>query len=194
MKYFLLLFIGSILFTGCDKASQKYDKAYLDFDSLLHAQSDLLLAGKYTVHKTAMLDGKKEDSSFQPDSIRLANELDVFRQIDVINKPLYRTTYKIIDGEKDTQSNLLIRTYEATGPSPVPFVKIYYHQNITHIKKIESVYRDENTLYATQRMLQLAFDDTTGIPLLTSYSLQGIQKMTLSDSVHFSVEGHFTIH
>lgn len=194
MRILFILLIGSLLFTACDKASQKYDKAYLDIDSLLHAQSTVLLAEKYAVRKTAILDGRKEDSSFQPDSTRLANELDVFRQIDVINKPLYRTSYKITDGEKDTRSNLLIRTYEATGASPVPFVKVYYHQTLPHIKKIESVYREQNTLYAAERFLTLEFDDAGGMALLTSYSLRGTQKMVLGDSVHFSVNGHFVSH
>lgn len=194
MRLFFTLLIGSLLFTGCDKASQKYDKAYFDIDSLLQAQSKMLLAQKVMLRKTATLDGKKEDSSFQPDSALLAHELDVFQQIDVINKPLYRSGYKITDGEKDTRSNLLIRTYKATGTSPVPFLKIYYHETLPHLKKIESIYRVQNTLYTAERVLTLEFDDADGTALLSSYSLHGTQKMTMSDSVHFSVEGHFASH
>jgi hypothetical protein len=139
-----------------------------------------------------MINGKEDDSSLILDSLKLANELDVFRQLDVINKPLYRTIYQIEDGEKDTKSNLLIRSYTAKSPSPVPFVKFYYRSSPRELKKIESFFHEENSLYDTRRNLLLEFDDSSGSLLLSGYQLSGAQKMILNDTVNFSVNVSFS--
>jgi hypothetical protein len=177
---------------SCNKTNLKYDKPYFDFDSLINTQVALLVKESASLSKTVLLDGKRDLSTIKPDSAIIAHELDVFRQLDLINKPLYRNAYEISDGEKDSRSNLMVRTYKSKNPSPVPFVSFYYQNDFLHIKKIESYYVENNSLYSTKRKLQLEFDDTTGTLLLSRYELTGTQKMILSDSVKFLIEGSFT--
>lgn len=188
MRRVLFLITGcAFLLTACNRVNQQYDKAYFDFDSLINVQVAELIKSKVTLSKISVINGKRDSSSFVPDSLKLANELDVFRQLDMINKPLYRTSYDVKEGEKDTKSNLLIRSYIAKSPSPVPYVKFYY-QSLSHdVKKMESFFREENALYNTSRNLTLLFDDSSGSPLLSGYQLSGSQKMILSDTVNFSV-------
>jgi len=190
----IVFLIFSLVFflSACNRSNLKYDKPYFDFDSLINVQVAELLKAQSTIGKKSIVNGKQDDSSFVPDSLSLANELDVFRQLDLINKPLYRNTYEIKDGEKDTRSNLLIRTYTAKSPSPVPYVKFYYRPSSLDLKKIESVYHEENTLYATRRNLLLEFDDISGTPVLSGYQLSGTQKMILNDTVNFSVNVSFS--
>ncbi|MBP9925121.1 MAG: hypothetical protein KBF45_03965 [Cyclobacteriaceae bacterium] len=187
-----LFFVGSLfLLASCNKSNLKYEKPYFDFDSLINVQSaDLIKAGTL-LSKSVSLNGKQDQSSIQTDSTLMAHELDVFRQLDVINKPLYKTAYEILDGDKDSRSNLRIRTYKAKNPSPVPFITFYYLNDWKHLKKIESVYQENNTLYLTERHLQLEFDDVAGTLLLSRYEVTGKQKMILSDTVLFSIEGSF---
>jgi hypothetical protein len=189
---FFSLIISIVLLTACNKQNEKYDKAYFDFDSLVNAQVDVLTKVHSTLAKSVSLDGKVDQSSHTTDSTLLAQELDVFRQLDLINKPLYRNTYEVIDGEKDTQSNLRVKRYKAKTPAPIAFVTFYYHDDFTQIKKIESVYQETNSLYATKRQLQLEFDDSTGTMVLSKYRMTGSQKMILSDSVKFTIEASFT--
>jgi hypothetical protein len=191
-RIFFLIGCCTILLTACNRTNQQYDKAYFDFDSLINVQVVELLKFKSTIRKKSEINGKNDESSFVPDSTNLANELDVFRQLDLINRPLYRKSYEVIDGLKDTKSNLLIRSYTATSPSPVPYVKFYYQSSSRVIKRIESVFQEENALYDTKRKLILEFDDSSGSILLSSYQLQGAQKMILSDSVNFSVDVSFS--
>jgi hypothetical protein len=188
----ILFFVGSLfLLASCNKSNLKYEKPYFDFDSLINVQSaDLIKAGTL-LSKSVSLNGKQDQSSIRTDSTLMAHELDVFRQLDVINKPLYKTAYEILDGDKDSRSNLRIRTYKAKNPSPVPFITFYYLNDWKHLKKIESVYQENNTLYLTERTLYLEFDDISGLPSLTRYKVSGKQKMVLSDSVLFSIEGEF---
>jgi hypothetical protein len=188
----ILFFVGSLfLLASCNKSNLKYEKPYFDFDSLINVQSaDLIKAGTL-LSKSVSLNGKQDQSSIRTDSTLMAHELDVFRQLDVINKPLYKTAYEILDGDKDSRSNLRIRTYKAKNPSPVPFITFYYLNDWKHLKKIESVYQENNTLYLTERHLLLEFDDVAGTLLLSRYEVTGKQKMILSDTVLFSIEGSF---
>jgi hypothetical protein len=187
------LFFSAIVITcvSCNQTNLKYDKPYFDFDSLINAQVAELVKAKASLSKTVLLDGKSEQSTMKIDSTIIAHELDVFRQLDLINKPLYRDAYEISDGEKDSRSNLLVRKYKSKKSSPVPFVNFYYQNDFLHLKKIESYYDENNTLYSTKRQLLLEFDDTSGHFLLSRYELTGAQKMILSDSVKFSIEGSF---
>jgi hypothetical protein len=179
------------IFSSCNRANQKYDKAYFDFDSLINVQVSELVKVKMMIKKKSIVNGKSDDSSFVPDSLKLANELDIFRQVDLINKPLFRKSYEIRVGEKDTKSNLMISSYISRSPSPVPFVKFYYQPSPKVLKKIEAVFHEENALYDTRRNLTMEFDDSNGLILLRSYQLSGMQKMILSDTVEFSVAVSF---
>ncbi|MEQ1584645.1 MAG: hypothetical protein ABL895_02110 [Cyclobacteriaceae bacterium] len=186
--FFLTVVIACV---SCNQTNLKYDKPYFDFDSLINTQVAELVKANASLSKTVSLDGRSDQSTMKIDSAILAHELDVFRQLDVINKPLYRDAYEILDGEKDRRSNLIVRQYKSKNPSPVPFVNFYYQNDFLHLKKMESYYVENNTLYSTKRQLQLEFDDTSGKLLLSRYILTGTQKMILSDSVKFSIEGSF---
>ncbi len=191
MRSFFLGILGLLLW-GCKQSEVVYDKPYFDFDSLINQQQHELLTTKATLTKTVSLDSAKEEISFEADSLVLGKELDVFRQLDIINKPGFKDKYKISDGEKDTRSNLTIRRYEALEKTaPVQFVLFYYQNEFSRIHKIESAYRENNTLYGTERNLLLEFDDSTGKLLLTHYRLTGVQKLILSDTIAFSIDGVF---
>ncbi len=192
-RVLLLFWGGAILLSSCNRANLKYDKTYLDFDSLIHVQVQDLLRAQVTITKISVINGKRDTSTFVPDSLKLANELDVFRQIDLINNPLYTKAYEISEEEKDRKSNLMIRRYTTKAPSPVPFVKFYVTPSKHKLKKIESFFHEENTLYNTRRNLILEFDDSSGSLLLSGYHVSGTQKMILSDTVNFSVDVSFSI-
>lgn len=194
MRTLFCLIILALLVSGCIKKDLQRDSEYFNFDSLINSQVDALVKAKSTLTKSVLLNGKTDQSMIAMDSALLAQELDVFRQLDLINKPLYKNAYEILDGEKDSQSNLTIRRYKAKEIAPVPFVTFYYQNNFNKIKKIESVFREANSLYATERQMVLEFDDTSGNLLLSKYRLKGGQKMILSDSVRFDIEGTISFH
>jgi hypothetical protein len=192
MKVYFYLVIGALLAGGCVKKNQQVDSPYLDFDSLINTQVDALTKAKATLTKSVLLSGKTDQSVLAMDSTLLAQELDVFRQLDLINKPLYNDAYEISDGEKDSQSNLIIRRYRVKVTAPVPFVTFYYQNDFKEIRKIEAAFREVNSLYATERQMVLEFDKVSNKLLLSKYKLTGGQKMILSDSVLFSIHGTFS--
>lgn len=188
IKTIFSILLLAISVMACKQANLTYDKPYFDFDSLVNIQIKKLSHNKDSIRKDAVIDGKQDHSSFVIDSTRLAHEWDVFRQLDVINKPLYKSNYEITEG-KDTKSNLQVRTYTSKIKSPVPFVRFYFQNEFRNLKKIESNYQEENALYFTKRDLMMELDDLSGAPLIKNYSISGSQKMILSDSVRFSIKG-----
>lgn len=180
-----VLFVG--LVSGCQKQKSNA-KRYLDMDSLVNVQVKYLTQSKATLEKKATIGDKTSSSTAVPDSTSWSHELDVFRQLDLINRPIYRDVYVVSDGVKDSKSNLLIKSFDAPANSSVPYLRLYYQDTPTRLKKIEALYQETNALYGSQRKLEMLFDDTTGKPCLKGYLIIGNQKMILSDSVHYTIK------
>lgn len=187
MKIGSLLFFSVLLAAACQKQEVK-SKRYFDLDSLVSAQVSYLSTSNVTLKKEATISEKSSSSINTLDSAAWSHELDVFRQLDLINQPIYSGVYTISDGVKDSRSNLLIRAYEATATSPVPYLRLFYQTKPTRLKKLESLYQETNSLYHSQRKLEMYFDNTMGKPCLAGFFIEGHQKMILSDSVRYAIE------
>lgn len=185
MKAFCLFILGVIL-VACNTNKGTYQKSYLDFDSLISRQQQLLLRRNGVVVKIAQLDGKPDTSSFARDSIALARELDIFRQLDLINRPLYKKQYQVTE-EADPKSNLTVRVYRSKISAPINEIRFYFLDRFDNLKKIESSYEEQNTLYYTKRHYQLDFMTIGNQNLISKATTTGIQKMILRDSLSFQV-------
>lgn len=185
-----LAFLFSL--SACNHSNLIYDKPYFDFDSLVTHQLNWLSPLGDSIKKIAVMDGKQDASAFQATEEALRHELDIFQQLDVINKPIFKKAF-LISAEEDTKSNLKVRLYQfnqqSNIKSPVDFVRFYYLNDIHHLKKIESVYQEENALYFTKRNLTVEFEEKADRSMLKRYSISGVQKMILNDSVKFMISG-----
>jgi hypothetical protein len=168
------------------------EQAHTYFDSLIEAQVTYLSVARASVTKMAIMNGKEDQSTFTPDSTLWQGELDVFRQLSLFERPAYRDAYRREDGVHDIKSNLVIRWYKATRNIPIPEIKFYYYKQFKNLKKVEAFYQQENALYATTRKLVLDFEEVDGQPVLNAYSIHGIQKMVLSDSVKFLIQSNIS--
>ena len=184
-----LYLVAIVLLAGCgsdEKARLK--KTYLDIDSLISTQVKDLKIANARIEKKASLGETQASSEFKPDSLGWATELDIFRQLDIINKPSNKDAYLVVDGEKDVNSNLSVRLYRAKNDLPVRLLRLYYYEDLQNLKKIEAVFGEKNTLYSTERSLTMSFEEVAGKNMLTNYSIDGMQKMMLSDTVRFTIE------
>lgn len=190
-----LLYISAFVFIISCETKVVTTSNYLDIDSLINAQVKNLIAVKARVKKNAGLEHVVNQSEHIPDSLGWANELDVFRQLDMINKPSYKDSYEILDRGKDINSNLTVRSYEPRKnlsdkereKLPVRLLKFYYYQE--HLKKMEALFTEKNNLHYTTRIMNLEFDDRQGAGILSHYSIEGVQKMILTDTVRFRITG-----
>lgn len=169
-------------------------KYYYSLDSVLNEQAQYLTQSRATLFKKASIDGKEETTSFVPkDTTRWKYELGVFAELSDINRPANVGKYRTEQGVKDVNSNLLIYTMESTEQLPVVFLKVYYLDNLSNIRRIEGLYREESSLLKSSRQLSMEFQNINNKIVLTSYSIIGGQKMLLGDSIPFSVHGMVTL-
>jgi hypothetical protein len=185
-----LFFISSVAFVSCEKNTENQTGF---FDSLLVANKKYLVKANAGLTKYALISGKQDTIYLKPDSATWNNELDIFSQLNVFQKAAYRDAYVVEDGLKDPQSNLSIRQYKASRTVPVPLLRFYYYNQFQQLKKIEARYENVNSLYSTNRQLVMEFDQRDGKVVLTGYSLNGVQRMILSDSLNFSVRCDVTL-
>ena len=185
-KTFAVLLIIA-LFISCKQSTVKYDKPYFDFDSLVQNQVKVL--GKSKWKKFSQLNQKTDTVLLQPDSMRA--ELDIFTQLDVINKPIFKGKYAV-EEQKDVHSNLMVRRYRFQEKekdklkSAVPFVEFYYYKQFSDLRKIISAYSEKNLLFNSSRELTLEFEENPS-KKITAYQVKGFQKMLLSDSVRIRI-------
>ena len=191
LKFGAFLFVLGVISFSCRQANQKYDKPYFDFDSLVNVQISYFANQKDSVFKVASVDDKEGKSSFLADSAQLAHEWDVFRQLDVINKPTYKGHYLVTE-EKDSKSNLTVKSYTCDIKSSVPVVRFYFQNDLSNLKRIESQYIEQNALYYTTRELTLSLEGAKGKIYIYDYAIKGVQKMILSDSVQFSIHAYIS--
>lgn len=186
-KVFLLVTALSLL--GCAMGENKASRRLLGLDSLVSRQSALLDERGFALEKNAAVNDKRQTTTLTPDSLGWSNELSVFRQLEVIERPSFRDHYVITETE-DTNSNLRVLSLMAdTSTVPVSYIRYYYLKTRSNVHRIEARYLETNPLYVSTRYLVLEFEESNGQRLIHRYSVEGYQKIMLADSVHFSITG-----
>ena len=174
-------------------SSEKEGMLY-PIDSLVTAQIQELSAVHARLQKEAVLGETADSISYTPgDSLNWAKELDIFKQLNIINKPINYHTYRVEDGIQDSSSNLTVKSFVNTTNVPVRFLRVYYQLSIDKPRKIEASYVEKSTLYVSERLLNLEFSQINNKTILTSYSISGAQKIILADSVPFLIKGKIFI-
>jgi hypothetical protein len=177
-----------LLFFSC--AKPKTEQAFYSVDSLITAQVTHLNEVGAKLQKEAILDGDKKDVTLTSDDITMwSKELDIFRQLEIINKPVSRGSYLVDDGLFDPGSNLTVKAFTSLEALPVRSLRIFYQDKIQKPRKIEAVLNETTTLYGSARLMTMEFLQLNNKTVLTSYSIQGGQKMIMGDSVAFSIKG-----
>jgi hypothetical protein len=190
----IIIFLGfSIIISSCYTKENKVS-AYYPIDSLINAQVEYLKDSKAQLTKKAEIDGVEETNTYVPkDSTAWANELDIFAELNVINNPGNTKSYVVENGVKDTNSNLTIRSFTGKETLPIVYMKVFYLESPSRIRRIEALYQEENSLLKGTRLLILEFQEINNKTVLTSYSIEGSQKMFLGESVKFSIKGEITV-
>lgn len=143
-----------------------------------------------TLNKDAMLQQKTESVVLTPDSAQWEKELAVFRQIREINKPVNRSAYRV---DYRTVNGATVKSITGTPKQQVQYLKLYYHQSLADVSKIEALYTENNSLFNTTRTLTMEFQSINNKSMLSSYSIVGTQKMLLGDSINFTLQGSVKI-
>lgn len=161
---------------------------YYNVDSLLSAQAGVLARHHAELNKTVFLGDSSEQTRLTPDSAEWERELELFRLLGEVNKPVYRDEYTAA-GELDKTSNLRVKSFTAKGDEPVQYIRLYYLSNPEKVVKVEGLYAVDKKVYRKRDTLSLEFTDNDGQLILTSFSFRGVQKIILNDSSTYRIDG-----
>jgi hypothetical protein len=195
LKHSAQLFVFLVVINGLFSCDQKTESAHFyPIDSLVTGQIRNLTKIKAKLNKQALLDQKMDTIIYTPkDTLEWAEELDIFRELAVINKPVNKGRYVVKAASYDPGSNLAVKAFTTTENLPVKAMRIFYDASIDKPRKIEAEYSESNSLYSTSRTLSMEFQQIDNRTILTSYSVYGGQKMILSDSVSFSIRAKIQV-
>lgn len=172
--------VTTLCLNGCVKNPDKTgQRSVYNIDSLISVQLTSL-KGRELI-KSVTINGKSEETKFAPDSLQWVYELEIFKQIDQVNKAEFRATY-VTNEARDVSSNLMVREFKAQGES----LKLYFLRSLNDVRKIEATLVEDNSLYTDTKKLTLEFERNH---LLQRYRIEGHQKMAMNDSLKFVVAG-----
>jgi len=93
-----------VLCVSCSQEKKSIHK-YFDFDGLIDDQVSQLSQRMRVLDKAADVSGNKSDSTFLPSDKGWQQELEIFRELEAINKPAFQQAYQVEDSLKDSKSN-----------------------------------------------------------------------------------------
>lgn len=174
---------------------ERTQNTLFDIDSLVATQAMALTSMKAVLHKEAFVGTGKDDTVYSPpDDAAWIAELEMFRKLNAVNKPVSKSSYIIDDSLFDVSSNLTVKAISAVDDElPVKYIRIFYDDDLNSPRKIEALYDDRNEMYASGKILKMEFQKVNDKNILTGYAIQGGQKMILGDSVTYVIQGKIVI-
>lgn len=183
-----LFFVTIIFLLACEDTAEESRKfsQYFDADSLINSQLTMMGDWKVQVHKLAKLEGQLDTADYIADSAQLAVELNVFRKAN-INKPAFDDRYKKSVEEKGQERVVTYSPVEEGDELDVKYLMLTYKDN--RLEQLEAEVSEDRWLYDSKRTLKLQFYLNDITPYISSYYLEGTQKMIMRDRVNFFVQG-----
>jgi hypothetical protein len=180
MRFAFLIVLG--LVASCKPPAPPMRSQFLNIDSLLDAQ--LKVVQPSAIEKTILVN----DSTFRSDETKpaLAKELQAFRELGLMSRPIYRDAYQqtVL---RDTQSNLMVKTWTAKEDAPVKSLKLFYLDKIDRLKRLEAEFSTTELYTQSNKKLSLDFSILGDTVKLETYSISGMQRYFWSDPRYFSV-------
>jgi hypothetical protein len=178
------IFLLLVLLSACQKPQIVSHSGILNCDSLLNAQ----LAGltSMTLEKKLSVNGV-EFQSTTTGKIDWAKELEAFRELNQINRPIYRDAYQI-KNTPDPQSNLTIQIWTAKTKVPIRTLRLFYLEKLNNIKRMEAEIEFNEFYHRSSKTMRLDFA-LLGHPRLESYEISGSQQYFWGASNSILVEG-----
>lgn len=173
--YFFLL--ASFLFVACKPSVEESAKpVFYPWEKYLTAQIDSLAKHPEAVHKTILLDGKKEEKRLK--EMDWKQEWAMFLHAD-LNKPAAATSY-------DNLSEDGFVWYSLKANESLPVKKLYIQLDaLDRPAKVEIEIEEKNFLFETHKKLHMNFTDGR----VQTYSIEGSQQMRWMSPTHYSLMG-----
>ncbi|MCK5702273.1 MAG: hypothetical protein KAI29_14005 [Cyclobacteriaceae bacterium] len=190
MNHLLILFLLGFAWSCGPVKNKKTETAstFFDIAGLIDNQVQLLDSIGPSLLKKAIIDGVEENTHFTPsDDDVWAKELMIFKSAD-INKPtladIYETKETRISGSK-----IIIYKSKYPETTQVDSLAISFSTSKNKPLTIHARLVSSNTLFESEKTLELAFKAVSGQIILSKYKIEGWQKMISKDSTIYFIEG-----
>ena len=181
-----LILLTWLALSACNPLEKKLVNDIPSIDSLITAQTSGLK--DYTLVKRVSVD----DSIFRVVTVRSpinwSKELEPFREISQINRPIYQRAYAQ-SLTRDRQSNLMIKTWLAKTTLPFHEIKLYYLPNENLLKRVEAHFTVRDFYLTVTKKLVLDFSLLGEVNRLESYHISIVQKHFWAEPEYFYVDG-----
>jgi hypothetical protein len=175
------------IFAACTKAKQEKQTLLFNCDSLIDHHAKQLSQTKARLTKSTSLRDAPLLTGTDIHQVQWEKELEAFKLVSIINKPVYRTAYDI-EVVRDPKSNLIVKTWKAKGDEPVRLMKIYFLDKPGALKKWEAVVEKGNFVFRSQQKLEMEFG-LLGNSQLERFTVSGFQKFFWGNPNTFTLQG-----
>jgi hypothetical protein len=155
---------------------------FFPMDSLLTSQSSILIEQEARLIQVAHIDEEAESKEFLPDSMGWANAFRMFRDFD-LNRPENIGAY-ILESNGNTIKYL---------PKPDENVKVRELRieldDLGQPEIITGALVEEKGIYTSERNVKIIFSEG----VISSFLIEGYQRMILQDTSRFKVQGKISI-
>jgi hypothetical protein len=189
--YRYLLWIGLLgWWTGCNPPAPEQGPAlarplYFDLQSFLDRQVEYLQTAQPVVRKT-VYDQQEVVETETVRNINWERELELFREID-LNRPALRDYFTLTRHTDPATGHITERYEKKPGAyTNVDFLEVELDAT-GQLRQLRAATQQDNPLFFTQHHLQLTTSPSTPTRI-QSYAVSGVQKLILTDSVHYAVE------
>ena len=177
---------------SCERRTARAD--LFPIDRVLDAQIQFLSASDAQLHKEALIGQTRDESTYVPAGTAMwETEFEILRRLNEINKPVNSSNYVVEDGLPDPASNLTVKSFTARTSMPVRYFKVFYQESISKPRKIEALYDEKNLLLKSGRKIAMEFEQIGSEHVLTSYAVDGGQRVILGDTVAFAIRAKIFI-
>ena len=169
--------------SSCGPRSTTKNTSAFDVDAFLDGQVKRLSEQRITLEKHAEVNGVGSDSVLVPDSTGWSRELEVFRQLNDASP------WSGDQGvEQDSRSNLKFRRHRNEN-GPLRELRVYYLDDIRHLRRLEGEVVEDNPMYSARRTLILEVEEGGEQLTLSSFRVVGYQKLALRGTANSLITG-----
>ncbi|MDN5202014.1 hypothetical protein QQ008_11590 [Fulvivirgaceae bacterium BMA10] len=182
----MLLMMVSGCLTQTSENQRDVVKKYFDLEGLVEDQISILDSLNPDIVKKAEIDDASEQKELG--NIDWEKELKLFRNAD-LNKPKLLDLYEVKTSDVENQKKYTEYKNISEDPDGVVSLKIFGKRNTELPSRIEIDFIEKNTLYFSRRHMILYLEgDQDGQARITRYTIQGIEKILLGDSIRFALD------
>ncbi len=182
--------LALMVMVSCGGENSDVDLKYFDVKGFTEELIAKLENVDCRVHKdfTINHNTEKEQALIKADSTFWDQELKVFKEHD-INKPVLMDAYKIRQGQTKGGQQFQEYTLADSSDQGVKYLKIMF-DSLERISSLESLYQEQNFLYANRRYIKMDFNPRQPERPLSSYRVEGFHKLMFKDSVNYSIKAN----